>query len=64
MTYDPTTPVKVDIGLCTYRRPTVMDTLLSLFRLDVPQRVSVRLIVDENDAEPSARALIYALRER
>ncbi|MEN0115768.1 MAG: glycosyltransferase family 2 protein [Agrobacterium cavarae] len=64
MTYDPATPVKVDIGICTYRRPMVVDTLLSLFRLDVPQRVSVRLIVADNDAEPSARALIDALRER
>lgn len=64
MTYDPATPVKVDIGICTYRRPMVVDTLLSLFRLDVPQRVSVRLIVADNDAEPSARALIDSLRER
>ena len=63
MTFNPATPVKVDIGICTYRRPMVVDTLLSLFRLDVPEGVSVRLIVADNDAEPSARELIDALRE-
>lgn len=64
MTFNPAHPVKVDIGICTYRRPMVVDTLLSLFRLDVPEGVSVRLIVADNDAEPSARELIDALRER
>ncbi|MEJ8307530.1 glycosyltransferase [Agrobacterium larrymoorei] len=64
MTYAPKNPVKVDIGICTYRRPMVVDTLLSLFRLAVPKGVSVRLIVADNDAEPSARELIDALRER
>ena len=64
MTYHPATPVKVDIGICTYRRPMVVDTLLSLFRLDVPENVSVRLIVADNDAEPSARELVNALQQR
>ncbi len=56
--------LKVDIAICTYRRPMVADTLLSLFRLEVPADLSVRLIVADNDAEPSARGIIDALRER
>lgn len=56
--------LKVDIAICTYRRPMVADTLLSLFRQEVPAEVSVRLIVADNDAEPSARGMIDALRER
>ncbi len=56
-------PVKVDIGICTYRRPAVVATLLSLFELTVPKDINVRLIVADNDAEPSAKASIDRLRE-
>jgi succinoglycan biosynthesis protein ExoM len=57
------TPVSVDIGICTYRRPAVVATLTSLFELDIPQGVTVRLIVADNDAEPSAKASIDNLRK-
>lgn len=53
----------VDIGICTYRRPALVATLLSLFELDVPEGVKVRLIVADNDEEPSARASVDRLRE-
>ncbi|NTJ44396.1 glycosyltransferase family 2 protein [Agrobacterium larrymoorei] len=56
-------PIRVDIGICTYRRPAVVATLLSLFELDVPEGVHVRLIVADNDAEPSAKDSIDRLRE-
>ncbi|WP_274604078.1 MULTISPECIES: glycosyltransferase [unclassified Rhizobium] len=56
------TPLKIDIGICTYRRPAVVATLTSLFELDVPAGVTVRLIVADNDAEPSAKATIDNLR--
>lgn len=55
-------PLKIDIGICTYRRPAVVATLTSLFQLDVPQGVAVRVIVADNDAEPSAKATIDNLR--
>lgn len=55
--------IKVDIGICTYRRPAVVATLKSLFEMDIPHGVSVRLIVADNDAEPSAQASIDKLRE-
>jgi succinoglycan biosynthesis protein ExoM len=52
----------VDVGICTYRRPELADTLRSLFRMTVPDNVRVRLIVADNDAEPSAQALVDQLR--
>ncbi|MES5097974.1 glycosyltransferase family 2 protein [Agrobacterium sp. BA1120] len=55
--------IKVDIGICTYRRPAVVATLKSLFEMDIPHGISVRLIVADNDAEPSAQASIDKLRE-
>lgn len=55
---------RIDIGICTFRRPELRDTLLSLFDLDVPRDVAVRLIVADNDSEPSARDLIEELRSR
>lgn len=67
MTLAPLVPVpemtKVNIGICTYRRPAVVATLKSLFEMDIPQDVSVRLIVADNDEEPSAQASIDNLRE-
>ncbi|NTF34057.1 glycosyltransferase family 2 protein [Rhizobium skierniewicense] len=56
-------PIKVDIGICTYRRLAVVATLKSLFDLTIPKDVTVRLIVADNDAEPSAEASIDLLRE-
>lgn len=53
----------VDIGICTYRRPALVATLLSLFELDVPEGVKVRLIVADNDEQPSAKASVDRLRE-
>lgn len=53
----------VDIGICTYRRPALVATLLSLFELEVPEGVTVRLIVADNDEEPSAKASVDRLRE-
>jgi len=54
--------MRIDIGICTYRRPELEETLRSLFALDVPGDVEVRLIVADNDASPSAAALVESLR--
>jgi succinoglycan biosynthesis protein ExoM len=53
----------VDIGICTYRRPAIAATLLSLFEINVPDDVQVRLIVADNDVEPSAKATVERLRD-
>jgi len=50
----------VDIGVCTYRRPAVADTLASLARLEQPPGVQVRIVVADNDAEPEARERVLA----
>lgn len=60
---DPHDIKTVDIGICTYRRPALTATLLSLFELDVPEGVTVRLIVADNDQEPSARTSVDRLRQ-
>ncbi len=44
----------VDIGICTFRRPAVTETLASLARLDLPPEVAVRVIVADNDEIDSA----------
>jgi len=53
---------RVDIGICTFRRPELQQTLKSLAGLAVPDQVAVRIIVADNDATPSARPLVDGLR--
>jgi succinoglycan biosynthesis protein ExoM len=56
--------IRIDIGVCTFRRPAVVATLLSLFKLEVPAGTKLRIIVADNDAEPSAKDSIDRLREK
>lgn len=51
-------PVSIDICLCTFRRPQLATTLESLAQLDLPKSTKVRILVADNDASPSARALV------
>jgi succinoglycan biosynthesis protein ExoM len=48
----------VDIAICTYRRPALAETLASLAALELPRDVRVRIIVADNDTEPSARGIV------
>ncbi|RWX79315.1 glycosyltransferase [Neorhizobium lilium] len=57
------TPLRIDIGICTFRRLELEETLRSLFALAVPPAATVRLIVADNDAVPSAQPLVDRLRE-
>lgn len=52
--------VQIDIGVCTFRRPAVAETLASLARLELPDGVSVRVIVSDNDVEGEARERVAA----
>ncbi|KEQ04476.1 glycosyltransferase family 2 protein [Pseudorhizobium pelagicum] len=62
MTADVITPsTSIDIGICTFRRAELEETLSSLFAMTVPTGVRVRLIVADNDHRPTARALVEAL---
>lgn len=53
-------PLRVDIAVCTFRREALAETLASLARLIVPPGVRLRVIVADNDAEPSAHARVEA----
>ena len=54
--------LRVDIAICTFRRPELDDTLTSLARMTVPQNVRLRVIVADNDVAPSARTRVEAAR--
>ncbi|WP_439617198.1 glycosyltransferase [Shinella sp.] len=53
---------RIDIAVCTFRREALSETLASLARLTVPQGVQLRVIVADNDVEPSARERVAAVR--
>jgi succinoglycan biosynthesis protein ExoM len=56
-----TGPIRIDVGVCTFRRPQLEQTLRSLGGLHVPAGVVLRVIVADNDSAPSARTLVYGL---
>ncbi|MBZ9798847.1 glycosyltransferase [Mesorhizobium sp. ES1-4] len=51
----------IDIGVCTFRRPELADTLRSLAALALPDGFEVGVVVADNDDTPSARELVTAL---
>lgn len=53
--------LRIDIGVCTYRRRELEETLRSLSVMTLPDDTRVRVLVADNDAVPSARELVYAL---
>nr|AAC15804.1 glucosyl transferase ExoM [Sinorhizobium fredii] len=53
---------QIDIGVCTFRRPELAANVRSLAAATIPARRRLRLIVADNDATPSARALVEGLR--
>jgi len=46
---------RVDVCVCTFRRPSVADVLASLAGQELPAHISIRVIVADNDETPSAR---------
>lgn len=51
----------VDICICTFRRPHLAETLRSVARADSGGH-QLRIIIADNDHEPTARALVEELR--
>lgn len=49
---------RIDVLMCTFRRPEVVQTLRSLGAQAVPIGVSMRVIVADNDDTPSAKARV------
>ena len=54
---------RVDICICTFRRAFLAQTLNSLARLDAGGH-AIRIIIADNDHEPSARELVESMRAR
>lgn len=52
------TPTRIDICVCTFRRPQLAATLRSLAGLEVPKDTEVRILVADNDTGPSAQTLV------
>lgn len=50
--------MKIDLCICTFRRPHVADTLRSVEAVRRPEGVCLRVIVIDNDDTPSARARV------
>lgn len=48
----------IDIGVCTYRRPAVVETLASLAGQMLPRGVSMRVIVADNEVEAVAQSRV------
>ncbi|MEW9617614.1 glycosyltransferase family 2 protein [Shinella sp. S4-D37] len=59
-----TAALRIDIAVCTFRRTAALgETLASLAALKVPPGVTLRVIVADNDVEPSARPCAEAARK-
>lgn len=56
----PIPPGPVAVGICTFRRPGLQDTLDTLEQQTLPEDVPVTLVVADNDDTPSARDLVEA----
>lgn len=54
----------VDVGVCTFRRPAVTETLASLAAQALPRGCRLRVIVADNDETPSAEATVRAAADR
>jgi succinoglycan biosynthesis protein ExoM len=48
----------IDICICTYRRPHLVETLRSLSQIVRPDGVTLRVVVADNDITPSAAATV------
>lgn len=51
-------PCRLDVLLCTFRRPEVRETLRSLDALELPEGIALRVVVADNDETPTARTVV------
>uniref|UniRef100_UPI00396CC6AB glycosyltransferase n=1 Tax=Paracoccus sp. TaxID=267 RepID=UPI00396CC6AB len=50
----------ISVCICTFRRSSVAETLLSLGELILPPETRIEVVVADNDREPSARETVEA----
>ncbi|WP_394181636.1 glycosyltransferase family 2 protein [Yoonia maritima] len=55
-----TAPTDIDIAICTFQRDHIITTLKSIADASVPEGLTVRVIVIDNDDTPSARVRVEA----
>jgi succinoglycan biosynthesis protein ExoM len=53
-------PVRVDVGVCTFQRQSVVETLRSLGAQVLPPDLRMRVIVADNEPTPAAEARVKA----
>ncbi|GAB5458923.1 MAG: glycosyltransferase family 2 protein [Henriciella sp.] len=51
----------VNIGICTYRRSHIADTLRSIAEGNIPTDIDLTVIVADNDIKPTAQDLVTSL---
>ena len=51
------------VGVCTFQRPSLRDTLLSLAAQELPPGTSMQIVVADNDDTPSAEPLVTSLSQ-
>jgi succinoglycan biosynthesis protein ExoM len=56
--------VRVVVGVCTFRRSSVLTAIESIAAQIVPDDVDMRIVVVDNDSEPTAEKLITDFCER
>ncbi len=56
-----TKPTRIDVCVCTYRRPELEDTLLSLGALTIPPHTAVRVIVAGSRSAAVSAWLVAAI---
>ena len=52
------------VGVCTFRRPSLERTLMSLIQQELPAGTEVLIVVADNDETPTARALVEEVAAR
>jgi succinoglycan biosynthesis protein ExoM len=55
--------LKVDVGVCTFRRESVAETLASLGAQVLPDGLALRVIVADNEPQPAAEQRVRAAAE-
>lgn len=53
----------IDVCICTYRRPQIVETLAAVAAQRLPADIALRVIVADNDVEPRSRAAVCAAGE-
>ncbi len=56
--------MKIDIGICTFRRDSLHGTLNSLAKQNIPADLDVRIIVADNDEQPVKKLEIEGLADK